>query len=148
MLSSLSGQAHWIWIGFGVLICAGELLTPGVFLLWFGLAMIATGLLLFITPLSFSIALLIFCALAVIFVLLGRKVYGTAASDGEQPFLNRRADALVGRTFTLASPIRTGEGEINVNDTRWKVRGPDMPAGARIKVMRVEDATVLIIEQA
>jgi len=147
MLSSFSGQAHWIWIGLGVLVCAGELLTPGVFMLWFGLAMIATGLALLIVPVSFAAALLVFCALAVIFVLLGRKVYGTASTNGDQPFLNRRADALVGRTFTLAAPIKSGEGEITVSDTHWKVRGPDMPAGARIKVMRVEDATILIVEQ-
>lgn len=146
--NSLSGQAHWVWIALGVILCAGEMLTPGVFLIWVGLAMIVTGMLVAIIPMSFPVALLVFCALAIVLMLLGRKLYGASGKDGDQPFLNRRSEGLVGRVYTLSDPIKGGEGSIVVNDTRWKVRGPDMPAGTRIRVMGVEDALVLLVEQA
>lgn len=147
-LNSLTGQAHWGWIVLGVILCAGEILTPGVFLIWIGLAMVVTGILVAIIPMSFAVALLVFCAFAIALVFLGRKFYGGSDKDGDQPFLNRRADGLVGRLFTLQDAIKGGEGAIVVNDTRWKVRGPDMPAGTRIRVTGVEDALVLLVEQA
>ena len=148
LFQSFGGQAHWLWIAAGVLLCAGEMLAPGVFLLFIGLAAIATGVLLTILPLSFVWSLLLFGVLAVVAVYLGQKFYGSRQTSSDQPFLNRRADGLVGKTFALADPIKGGTGAISVNDTRWKVRGPDMPAGTKIRVTGVEDATVLLVEQA
>jgi membrane protein implicated in regulation of membrane protease activity len=66
-----------------------------------------------------------------------------AATD--QPFLNRRAEALVGRIFTLERPIMDGSGTIPIDDTVWRIRGADVPAGRRVKVVRV-DGTVLHVE--
>ncbi len=143
----LSGQAHWLWVAAGVLLCAGEMLAPGVFLLFIGLAAIVTGLVLTIVPLSFVWSLLLFGALAVVAVYLGLRFYGSRETASDQPFLNRRADALVGREFPLADAIRNGEGAIRVSDTRWRVRGPDMPAGTRVRVTGIEDATSLRVEQ-
>lgn len=147
MFDSLAGQAAWIWIAAGVLFCAGEIFAPGVFLLFLGIAAIATGFVIAIFPLSFIWSLIVFGVLSIIAVLIGQKFYGSRDTSSDQPFLNRRAEALVGKTFVLADPIRAGEGAIRVNDTKWRVRGPDMPAGARVRVVRVEDATVLVVEQ-
>ena len=149
LFDNLGGQSHWIWVAVGVVLCAAETLTPGLFLIWIGLAMIATGILVAIVPMSFPFALIVFALAAIVMMLLGRRFYGSRDDmSGDQPFLNRRAEAMVGRMFTLANPIKSGEGEIVVNDTRWKVRGPDMPAGTRIRVTGVEEATFLMVEQA
>jgi membrane protein implicated in regulation of membrane protease activity len=61
--------------------------------------------------------------------------------------LNRRAEALVGRVFTLEAPIAGGVGRIRVDDTSWRVTGPDMLEGAAVRVVRVEGAT-LVVEAA
>jgi inner membrane protein len=51
----LSGIAsHWLWLAGGVLLLAAETMLPGVFLFWIGLAAIATGLALFVLPLSLT----------------------------------------------------------------------------------------------
>ncbi len=147
MFESMVAQSSWLWVAAGVLLCAGEMLAPGVFLLFIGIAAIATGLLLAIFPMSFVWALLVFAALAVVAVYLGQRFYGSRQTASDQPFLNRRADALVGKTFALTEAIRGGEGAIRVNDTKWRVRGPDMPQGTRVRVLGVEDATVLTVEQ-
>lgn len=141
-------HASWWWLVAGVLLCAAEAMAPGMFLLWIGLAAIATGLILSVVGLALPWALLLFGIFAIVSLLLGRKFYGSRDSGGDQPFLNRRADALVGRSFILSDAIRQGEGRIRVNDAPWTVRGPDMPAGTKITVVGVEDATVLRVEQA
>ncbi len=144
----LALDGFWLWLVVGVLLIAAEALAPGLFLLWLGVAAIATGLLTGVVSLSFPWALLAFGAFAAAAVLSGRYFYGSGAAETDQPFLNRRADALVGRTFTLAQPIKGGEGRLSVNDTQWRLRGPDMPAGAQVRVVAVEEAAFLRVEQA
>jgi hypothetical protein len=51
----------------------------------------------------------------------------------------------VGRVFTLGNPIVNGEGKIKVDDSIWKIRGPDCEPGARVRVNGV-DGVVLTIE--
>ena len=140
-------SGFWLWLIAGMLLIAGEALAPGVFLLWIGAAAVATGLLAATVDLSFAWSLLFFAFSAGGAVFIGRRVYGSANGERDEPFLNRRADALVGRTFTLNQPIAGGVGVISVNDTQWRLRGPDMPAGVRIRVVGIEEATFLRVEQ-
>ena len=35
----------------------------------------------------------------------------------------------------LEKPIAEGRGRIRLDDTTWTVSGPDLPAGARVKVI-------------
>ena len=63
---------------------------------------------------------------------------------GDQPFLNRRADAVVGREFTLEKPIVAGSGTVKIDDTIWRLSGPDSPAGSRVKVVRADAATLVV----
>lgn len=141
-------QTFWYWLIGGVLLCALEAFSPGMFFLWVGVAALATGLLLILVDLSLAWSLPVFGALAIAAVLVGRRFYGAAEKESDQPFLNRRADAMVGRTYVLAQPIKSGEGRLVVNDTQWRVRGPDLPAGTKVRVTGVEEATYLVVEQA
>ncbi|MGE3247321.1 MAG: NfeD family protein [Beijerinckiaceae bacterium] len=147
MWQSFISQAHWVWIAIGILLCAAEMVVAGVFLIWIGLAAIATGLLLAFVPMSATFSLVVFAVLAVGSVLAGWKIYGSREDSSDAPFLNRRADAMIGKTYILAEPVRNGEGRLAINDTSWRLRGPDMPAGTRIRVTGVEDAVVLLVEQ-
>jgi membrane protein implicated in regulation of membrane protease activity len=139
---------HWIWLTGGVVLCALEALAPGMFLLWLGVAALATGLVLSLVPLDFAWSLLVFCGFAVISVIIGRKFYGSRDQESDKPFLNRPADALIGQTYVLDQPIVNGEGRVKVRDSLWRVAGPDLPAGARVKVTGVEDASLLRVEAA
>ncbi|MDF2114197.1 NfeD family protein [Roseiarcaceae bacterium H3SJ34-1] len=147
-MDNLGIHVSWLWLVAGVLLCAAEAVVPGMFLLWIGIAALATGLVLAVFAFSLPWTLVLFGILTIVSLLLGRKFYGSRDVEGDRPFLNRRADALVGRTFILTEAIRQGEGRINVDDSPWRVRGPDMPAGTKIKVTAVEDAMVLLVEQA
>ncbi len=143
-----SDLAPWVWLAAGVLACAAEALAPGAFLLWIGLAAIATGLTGFIVALGGAWALLLFGLYAVVCVLVGRQVYGSRAAASDRPHLNRRAEALIGRVFTLEDAIHDGEGPARVGDSVWRVRGPDLPKGARVKVAAVDTDMALRVEPA
>ena len=64
--------------------------------------------------------------------------------DNRNPFLNKRADALVGRVFTLDRPIIDGAGTVRIDDTIWRVAGPDAPAGSRVKVVQADGASLTV----
>src|SRR5215210_331894 len=79
-----------------------ELVAPGVFLIWLGLAAVLTGLLDAALGLSWQTAVLTFAVLAVASVIVGWMVTRSRHEDeGGHPTLNRRGHALVSRVFTL-----------------------------------------------
>ena len=60
------------------------------------------------------------------------------------PNLTRRAQQYIGRTFNLIEPIVNGTGKIHVDDSTWRVKGPDLPAGTHVRVTGV-DGVVFIV---
>jgi inner membrane protein len=142
---AVTGLGAWAWIIFGVVLIGLELLAPGVFFIWLGLAAIATGLLDAVLGLSWQAAALIFAVLSVAAVLLGRSLMRPDIQpDTRADHLNRRGQSLVGQVFTLEAPIKDGEGRIRVGDSSWRVTGADRFAGARVRVVRVEGATLVV----
>lgn len=133
---SASGTA-WAWIVLGILLCALELAAPGAFLLWLGFAAIALGLVNFVADLPLVWDLLLGSGLAAGFAMAGRRFYGGSDDPGGGSTLNRRAHALVGQSFVLDGPIEAGYGRIRVADSTWRVTGPDMVSGARVRVTGV-----------
>lgn len=144
MLNEIS--ASWLWLIAGLVLCGLEMFAPGVFLLWLGLAAIATGLALFLAPLSATWTLMLFAVFAVIAVALGRKFYGALDQTPSGARLNSRAEALAGKVVVLETPIANGEGSARVHDTIWRVAGPDLPAGAQVRVTGVTSGVVLTVE--
>ena len=135
----------WNWLIFGFVLMALELLAPGVFLFWFGLAALLVGLVSFAINPSWQTQLIMFSVFAVAAVPLWRRfALNSGAASKSNPFLNRRTDALVGREFTLEKPIVDGTGAVRIDDTIWRVAGPDAPAGSRVRVIRADGASLTV----
>jgi membrane protein implicated in regulation of membrane protease activity len=144
----INNLGPWTWIILGLVLMGLELVAPGAFLLWLGLAAMLTGLIDWVFSLSWQAAALVFAVLSVGAVLVGRAVTRDRDEEkGDRPALNRRGQSLVGHVFTLESPIIGGSGRIRVDDSSWRVSGPDMAAGAMVRVVRVDGAT-LVVEAA
>lgn len=128
----------WTWWVIGLVLLAAEILIPGVFLVWIGIAALMTGtasLLLWETGFwVWQVQILVFAVLSVIAALMGRRLVQRADGQTDEPFLNQRSASLVGRTATLEQPIIEGRGRIRLDDTTWSVEGPDLPQGARVRV--------------
>jgi len=137
---------HW-WILAGVLLII-ELTAPVFFFLWLGMAAAATGLLLLVFPsMPVEFQLVLFAVLSVVAVIAWRKYRESRPVVSDQPNLNRRGQQYEGRVFTLDQPIENGIGKITVDDSTWRVKGPDLPAGARVRVSGVE-GVVFLVESA
>jgi hypothetical protein len=52
----------------------------------------------------------------------------------DRPLLNRRAEQLVGQEAVLDQPILNGYGRVMLGDTVWRVAGPDLPVGQRVRI--------------
>jgi hypothetical protein len=120
-----------------------ELILPGVFLFWLGLAALLVGLLSFGWHPAWQVQLLMFAAFAAAAVPLWRRLARGSAHEAS-PFLNRRSAALVGREFTLEKPIIDGAGTVRVGDTIWRVAGPDAPAGTKVRIVHADGANLTV----
>jgi membrane protein implicated in regulation of membrane protease activity len=145
MAGIFSTLGTWNWLIFGMLLMGLELLAPGVFLLWLGLAALLVGLVSFVVNPSWQMQILMFAVFAAAAVPLWRRVARKhSAASISNPFLNKRADALVGRVFTLEKPIVDGAGTVRIDDTIWRVAGPDAPAGSRVRIVHADGASLTV----
>jgi membrane protein implicated in regulation of membrane protease activity len=141
----------WNWIALGFVLLALEIVAPGVFLLWIGLAALIVGALsLMLWDAAFWVwqaQVVVFLLLALVCAFAGKKVMSGRGDQTDQPLLNRRGDQLVGRTATLTEPIVDGRGRVKIGDTMWRVSGPDLPAGAKVRVKAATDLDLeLVVE--
>jgi membrane protein implicated in regulation of membrane protease activity len=141
------GPWNWFVIGFALL--ALEIVVPGVFLLWIGIAALATGALSLLlwdwAMWIWQVQVLVFLAFSLVSAFAGKRIMSGSDADSDLPLLNRRADQLVGRTATLAEPIVNGWGRVRIDDTMWKVSGPDLPAGTTVRVASVKNGDLTVV---
>lgn len=141
----------WNWMVLGIILLVLEIVLPGVFLVWIGIGSLIVGVIsIFAWESGFwtwQTQVLLFLVLSVASAFAGRRLAGPRKDDSDQPLLNRRGDQLIGRTATLAEPIRNGRGRIQLGDTLWRVSGPDLPAGTRVRVTAVAETELgLVVE--
>ncbi len=135
----------WNWLIFGLILMALELIAPGVFLFWLGLAALLVGLASFVFTPSWQLQILMFAVFATAAVPVWRRLArSNAAAETNSPFLNKRADALIGRVFTLEKPIVDGAGTVRIDDTVWRIAGPDAPAGSRVRIVQADGARLTV----
>jgi inner membrane protein len=145
MIDLFASLGTWDWFIAGGVLLALEALAPGVFMFWLGLAAMLVGAVSKYMDLSWQTQFILFAVFSVAMIPLWHRFSFGVASATDQPFLNRRADALVGRVFTLERPIVDGSGTVRINDSVWRITGSDIPAGRRVKVIGVE-GTALHVE--
>src|SRR5215510_12038681 len=128
----------WNWFIVAALLFLLEVLAPGSFMLWLGLSAILVGLISLGVMWSWQMQLIAFAIFAVLSIPAWRYFAHKVGPPAEGPLLNRRTEGYVGRVFTLESPIVNGVGTVRIDDTIWRVSGPDCPAGSRIKIARAD----------
>jgi membrane protein implicated in regulation of membrane protease activity len=147
MWSVVFSLGFWDWFILAAVLLLLEVMAPGTFMLWLGLSAFLVGLISFAIDWTWQYQCVAFAVFAIAAIPLWRRIGARAKAPTDQPFLNRRADAFIGRVFTLEKPIVDGSGTIGIGDTVWRVSGPDCPAGSRIKVAAV-DGAMLRVEPA
>jgi membrane protein implicated in regulation of membrane protease activity len=144
MIETLSQLGPWNWLIVGVVLMGVETFAPGVFMLWFGIAALIVGLATLAITLSWQVQIIAFAALSIAMVPLYRHFTKKNEKLTDKPFLNKRAQGLVGRVFTLEKPIVDGVGTVRIDDTVWRVSGSDAPAGSRVKIIHADGASLQV----
>ena len=145
----LTELGPWNWMVLGAVLLTLEIVAPGAYLLWLGIAAILTGTLsLQLWESAFwvwQVQVLVFLALSIASVLVGRRFFSSRGQDDtDQPLLNQRERQLVGRTATLEEAIANGYGRVRLGDTLERVAGPDLPAGTRVRVVSAESGELKV----
>jgi len=140
MLVTLASElGPWTWWIIGLVLLGAEIIIPGFFLIWVGMAAMVVGAISFAlwdsVAWSWQIQFLVFAALSLAFAYVGFRVMKGRNNDSDQPMLNKRMDSLVGRTAKLDEAIENGRGRIHLDDTTWTVSGPNLPAGQAVRII-------------
>lgn len=146
MITQMFAQlGNWTWIVIGLALLGLEVLVPGSFFMWLGLAALGVGAVTFLIDPGWHVELLLFGALALVFIVAGRKFFAQRGDESnDTPGLNARAEAFVGREVTLEEPLSGGTGRVKLGDTLWRVEGTDAPAGTRLKVISARGGTLQV----
>lgn len=131
-------EPGWLWMIGGVLLLAAELIAPGIFLVFLGGAAVVTGLFALLFGLGLPAQLALFALYALLAVMIGRRFYANAATDGSDPLLNDRAARLVGKVVTVVEPVDGRGGRVRVGDSDWSARGGPAAAGETVRVTGVD----------
>jgi membrane protein implicated in regulation of membrane protease activity len=146
MMSWLEQVVFWHWWILAGLLLILELTAPAFFFLWLAIAAAAVGLIMLVFPtMGMEIQLVLFAIASIVAVIAWRKYRESKPVVTDQPNLNRRGHQYIGRIFSLTEPIVNGVGKVVVDDSTWKVKGPDLPAGTHVKVTGIE-GTVFRVE--
>ena len=144
MMELLMSLTMWHWLIAAAIFFVLELTVPGAFMLWLGISATLVGVISYFVAWPWQFQLVAFAVFALASIPLWRRFAGRVERAVDQPFLNRRADAFVGREFTLEKPIVAGNGTVKIDDTIWRLSGPDVPGGSRVKVVRADAATLVV----
>jgi len=138
----------WYWWVLAAILLVFEMLLPGVVFLFLAIGAAAAGFaLLVVADLSLELQLALFAVVSVVSAIGLRSTLRRLQTQTANPNLNARGQALVGKIFVLDQPILAGRGRVTLGDGSWIVTGPDMVAGAKVRVAAV-DGTELRVEPA
>ena len=147
MKSFFQNLEWWHWMVLAVLLAAAETFMPGAVAIWFAASAAFIGLLLIVLPIPWQWQLIGFAVLGIVAMLVYRSYRLKNPERDDQPNLNQRGVQYIGSELVLVEPIEQGSGKAKVGDGVWKVTGPELPAGARVRVTAVS-GTVLIVTPA
>ena len=136
----------WYWWALAAMLLVCEMMLPGVVFLFLAIgAAVAGAMLLIAGDVSLEIQLVVFAIVSVVSAIgLRRYLRGLLPRAST---LNARGESLVGQIFVLDQPILGGRGRIKLGDGSWSITGPDMVAGAKVRVAAVS-GTELRVEPA
>jgi inner membrane protein len=144
-MNALFTLGPWNWMILAAILFVLEITAPGIFFMWFGVAAAVTALLAFTLDIGWQWQLIWFCLLSLAAVLLAMKYLRKHPLESERPLLNERAVQHIGRSFDLVDPIVNGRGSVRIGDSVWRVEGPELPKGARVRVTGADGSLLKVV---
>ena len=144
-MDALWPLTFWHWCIAGMVLLGLELFAPGAVFLWLGIAAWITGALLWLVPsLAWQAQFVVFSAASLLSLFAWRHYRRHNPVTSDRPTLNRRGEQYIGRVLVLDEALENGSGRVRLGDSVWKVTGPDIPAGARVRITGVDGAVLMV----
>ncbi len=135
----------WQWWVLAMVMFILEVFSPAAIFMWIGFAAAIMGFILLAAPeMAWETQFLLFAALSVAAIFLGRLWFRKKPIATDRPGLNQRGVDLIGQVFPVTQAIKNGTGRIKVGDSSWKAIGPDSAVGERVRVVAVESAALKV----
>ena len=138
-------DSGWLWTIGGVLLLIAEIIAPGVFLVWIGIAAIVTGIFALLVGIGVAGQLGLFALYAVLAVMAGRRFYAVKGIEYSGPGLNNPSARLIGRRVVVVQQVDEDSGRVRVGDSEWSARGGPAEPGQKVRITAVE-GNCLIVE--
>ncbi len=135
----------WIWAIGGLVLLIAEIVAPGFFLVFLGVAAIATGLFTLLFDLSLAPQLVLFVIYTALAVMIGKRWYAEPDHADQSIRLNNPSERMIGKSVMVVDPVDEHGGRVRVGDGEWSARGGPAAAGARVRVVAV-DGNCLMVE--
>ena len=134
-------QSALIWLVGGLLLLLAEMLAPGVFMMWLGLAALGTGLIVLLLDPGLALQVIAFAIFTTASIYTGlrlRRPPGPrVVNTAESGLLNRPARVLPGDDL-----------RVRVGDSDWPARlahgTPQPTPGTTLRVVAVDGTTVVV----
>jgi membrane protein implicated in regulation of membrane protease activity len=146
MQEFLENAVYWHWLAFAAILLIAEIALPITFFLWMSIAAAITGLLMLGLDMSWQVQLIVFSVLSVISIIASRVYIKNNPIESDDSQLNRRGEQHIGKIYTLDTGIQNGSGKVRVGDSLWRVEGPELAAGTRVKVINVNGNSFVVKE--
>ena len=139
--------SYWNWWSLAAILLMIEMIMPGVHFLWLAISAAIVGLLVFaLNDIALLWQIILFGILSLVSVIAWLSWQKKHPQISEEPLLNQRMQRYIGRQASVVDPIVNGQGKAQLGDTLWQVAGIDCAAGTKVKVIGVQDSTILTVE--
>ena len=138
-------EPGWWWAIGGLILLIAEVVAPGFFLVFVGVAAIATGLFTLMFDLGLAPQLVLFVLYTALAVMIGKRWYAEQHAGDQRHAINEPAKRLIGRTVTAVTDVDDHGGRVRVGDGEWNARGGPALAGDRLTVTGI-DGNCLMVE--
>ena len=132
-----------LWLAAGLVLMLLEMVVPGVFMMWLGLAALGTGVVAQVAAPGFAVQVVVFAVLAAVSIFVGLRFRGPR----QVAQLNTPSSGLVGRE-AVALEFHGRAGRVRVGDSDWNARlakGTEAPAPQGVLRVVGVDGTTLVV---
>ena len=145
-------QAGYLtWFTIGIVFAIFELIVPGFYLLWFGIASLTMGIIVNFITFTLVETFVVFTVFAGLYSALGWWVYTKLLKKNSEKnkYLNDIAGSHVGKVYQLSQDVVDGRAKAKVGDSFWLVQTDDdgLKQGDKVKVVSIYEGVILKVER-
>ena len=136
----------WNWFIIAAVLGVLEVIMPGYFMIWYGLAAVFVGALALMVDISWQVQLILYAVIGMGLLVASLRFAGSRAGESDRPLLNKRGESHVGHVYELQEATSNGRGRVKVGDSIWQVKlenGADLAKGEDVLITGVKGTKLI-----